>query len=427
MQPVQQRRVRPCPVDPGYFMELFSLKTINRVFVISPKLGLLLILLLCAFAASSCTKVKSAQGWAGPIVNNGTLYAFTLKDGLIGLNPQSGNPKPKLNSAGNPEVDDKGRPVYLSFSPKKLDKNISNASYSTPLFVNETSMLITARLANQRDSQIVKLDPKTFANADLLTTTVFGRINDDLLLVSDTIYISSVDHNLYAIDVSNGTPKWSKPYNAGAELWAAPALYKGRLYVGDTSGKLVSLDPKTSGDVQVITEVEGSINMTPLIVNDVAYFGTFGNKMYAVNVVTKDQVWSKPIEADKWFWARPIISDGVLYVAGMDNYLYAINAATGNLKWRYLLTGPARTAPVIVDKTLIVATVNYGNQKGRVHAFDISNPDGGPHFFWDKNARSSVIAPLNVKDKIVYFTNIDGDYFALDVPQRKLLWEHTAP
>ena len=367
--------------------------------------------------------MRSAQGWAAPVVYGDTLYAFTLKDGLIGLNPLDGTSKPKLNTSSNPQVDDKGRIIYLSFLPKKLDKTISSASYSTPVLINENLMLITARLTNQRESVIIKLDPKTFSNADFLTRTIFGRINDDLLVDGDTVYVSSGDHNLYALDAINGTPKWSAPYDAGAELWAAPFLYKGRLYVGDTSGKLVSVDAKSGGDVQAIAKVEGAINMTPLIVNDIAYFGTFGNKFYAVNVATKAQVWVSA-ELEKWFWAHPILNNGVLYAAGMDRYLYAIDAATGNVKWRYLLTGPARSAPVIVDTTLIVATVDYKDQKGRVHAFDISNPDGGPRYLWDEAARSSVIAPLTAKDKTVYFTNIDGEYFALDVLQRKRLWEY---
>lgn len=405
------------------------MKTQNRFFVATPKLWLLF-LLIAAFALSSCTGVAAAKGWAGPKVQDDSVYAFTKKGRFIKLNA-SGEPERKLDPNGNPQVDEDGKPIFVQFPPQSSKQ--LNASYSTAVTGPNNSLIITVRLANQRDSAVIALDAVTLRDLWVLekyrsangTEFKYGRINDEVLVDGDTVYLSSVDHQIYALDAANGTARWDSPFDAGAEIWAAPVLYNGRLYFGDSSGELASIDPRTGGDQKVITKVEGAINMSPLIENDIAYFGTFGNRFYAVNVTTGAEVWSTP-EFDKWFWARPVLQNGVLYVAAMDRYLYAMDAATGAMKWKYLLTGPVRSAPIILDNMLVVATVNYDDQKGRIHVFDVSDPNSGARFLWDDAARSSVLAPLAAKDKTIYFTNIDGEYFALDIAQRKRLWEYSA-
>lgn len=429
MQSIQQRWIRPSPII-MIFTERF-LKIQNGFFTANPKLWLLLLILAAAFAVSSCTGVRAAKGWAGPMVHGDSVYAFTNKGRFIRLTA-NGEPQRRLDANGNPQVDKDGKPLFVQFPPQSSKQ--LNASYSTAVTGPNNSLIMTVRLANQRDTAIIALDAESLRDLWVLekyrsgngTEFKYGRINDDVLVEGDTAYVSSLDHMVYAIDAGNGTAKWNQPYDAGDEIWATPAFYNGRLYFGDASGELVSIDPKTGGDAQVITKVEGAISMTPLIVNDIAYFGTFGSQFYAVNVVTKAHVWTAPLTSDKWFWAKPVLQNGVVYVAGMDRFLYAMDAATGATKWKYLLTGPVRTAPMIIDNMLVVATVNYDDEKGRIHVFDVSNADGGARFLWDDAARSSVIAPLTAKDKTVYFTNDKGEYFALDVSQRKKLWEYTA-
>ncbi len=396
----------------------------------SPKLWLLLLLVVAALAISSCTGVKTSKGWAGPLAYESNVYAFSHKARLVSLN-LNGEPTRKTNSSGVPEVDDDNKPVFVTFPPQSADA-FRGSSYSTPaLSADGSTLILTVRHENQHDSLVIALDRSTLRDLWIIEKYKtpagkefkFGRINDELLIANNTVYASSLDHRLYALNASNGTAAWDEPYDAGAELWTTPVLHNDRLYVGDTSGELVSIDPKTGRDEKVIAKVDGAINMSPLIIGDTAYFGTFANKFYAVNLLTGAQKWSTPLVSKNWFWARPVFKDGIVYIAGMDSNLYAMDAATGAEKWRLALPGPVRSGLEIVDNNLILATVNHDDEIGRLLIFDISRRETRAPLLKDQNARNSVIAPLNIKDKTVYFTNINGEYFAYDLSQQKILWD----
>ncbi|MCG3179102.1 MAG: Outer membrane protein assembly factor BamB [Phycisphaerae bacterium] len=57
------------------------------------------------------------------------------------------------------------------------------------------------------------------------------------------VYVGSDDHSVYALSVADGAVRWR--FVTGGEVWAAPALWRGRLYVGSQDGYVYCLRADT--------------------------------------------------------------------------------------------------------------------------------------------------------------------------------------
>ena len=74
--------------------------------------------------------------------------------------------------------------------------------------------------------------------------------------------------------------------------------------------------------------------------NNVVYIGARDNKIYAIDISSKKQVWT--YETNGYVDAAPAISDGMLYVASCDGYIYAFENDTGTQQ--QVRQKPRRTA-----------------------------------------------------------------------------------
>ena len=63
------------------------------------------------------------------------------------------------------------------------------------------------------------------------------------------------------------------------------------------------------------------------------YFGSFGDKIYALNASTGALLWSYTTGND--VGSSPAVANGVVYVGCNDDNVYALNAHTGALLWSY--------------------------------------------------------------------------------------------
>ncbi|MEW6379851.1 MAG: PQQ-binding-like beta-propeller repeat protein [bacterium] len=136
-----------------------------------------------------------------------------------------------------------------------------------------------------------------------------------------TIYVGSKDKNIYALNPSNGTPKWD--YLTGGEVVSSPVLGPdGTIYIGSDDCRLYALNPNGSLRWSAVTEGE---------VRSSAAIGP----------------------------------DGTVYIGSHDYYLYAFDPVTGNQKWRFLTEGGKITAIPIIGKD---GTIYIGSQNGQVYA-----------------------------------------------------------
>ncbi len=177
-------------------------------------------------------------------------------------------------------------------------------------------------------------------------------VNDDIVIVAP------LGGPLTALDISDGTIRWTYAPPAG-RVWERSCATDGRLiFVGLEGGRLLALEA-ASGEIVWQTDLGIEVQMSPLVIDDTLYVvttfvgpGITANpngraKVFALSAADGRQRWA--FETGNYILQTPAFDSGpnLLYVAGsytdptieMDEggpmRLYALSAADGALQWRY--------------------------------------------------------------------------------------------
>jgi len=133
-----------------------------------------------------------------------------------------------------------------------------------------------------------------------------------------TVYVPNGEGEIYALDPSSGTPKWTNPYQlSSSAIIASPALDPSRsvLYAVDENGLFaaVNLDGTLAWQVSV-----GDEPSSPVIGADGTVYVGGGGKLWALDPNTS---------AAKWSYAPPL--SGVLSTpaVSLDGYVYFLAVA----------------------------------------------------------------------------------------------------
>jgi outer membrane protein assembly factor BamB len=271
-----------------------------------------------------------------------------------------------------------------------------------------------------------------------------------------TIYIGSLDGNLYALN-SDGTEKWR--FATGDDIWASPAVASdGTIYICSDTGKLYALTP--TGQLEwEFTPSSLSSRSCPAIGDDgTIYLSADG--LYAINPngtlkwrLAKVGVWDflAPIgesvigadgtiytgcytdQADAppklyavspggvIIWSVPVVSigasspaigaDGTIYV-NCSGVLCAISPIDGTIIWSYTINGGDSSPVIGMDGTIYIGS----SEDDKLYAI---NPDGTKK--WDLVVGAVYKqSPSIGADGTVFFGG--GPYlFALN-PDKSIKW-----
>jgi outer membrane protein assembly factor BamB len=146
------------------------------------------------------------------------------------------------------------------------------------------------------------------------------RYIDSPLLVGDVLYAPNADGNVYAVDL-NGILVWK--FTADGALWARPATDGTLLFVPSLNHKLYAVDLST-GEKAWEVDLSSPLVMRPLYADGVIYLGNLTGGFYAVNAADGTIKWAQNLGGG--LWGQPLLVDGKLYFgdeAGMVNILTA--------------------------------------------------------------------------------------------------------
>ena len=132
-------------------------------------------------------------------------------------------------------------------------------------------------------------------------------------------------------------------------------------------------------------------------------------------------------DGEAGFFSTPALVGDTVFASATAGDLMAISAETGKVYWRYHLTPPLWSGPVIVDDKLVI-----GDCSGRLYAFDVSNPKKKPRRVWDMALGGCIESTPAVWDGMIYVgTRAGYEYGIGDKHPAKLerQWEaaHATP
>jgi outer membrane protein assembly factor BamB len=146
----------------------------------------------------------------------------------------------------------------------------------------------------------------------------------------DTVYVTSLDGHLYALDANSGSVKWS--FDGVRSLATSPVIVGDVILAGGFDSTLFGVN-KTSGELAWQLPVGNWILSTPVVDDDgTAYFGDFDGVLHAVNTKDGTEVFSLPLNRGK-IRASMAISGDYVVVGTDDGWLMGVNRQTKTREW----------------------------------------------------------------------------------------------
>ncbi|HLK61567.1 MAG TPA: PQQ-binding-like beta-propeller repeat protein [Chthonomonadaceae bacterium] len=243
-------------------------------------------------------------------------------------------------------------------------------------------------------------------------------IQSSPLLAGDTLYVSSLDGHVYALDKERGRRRWSFPTKG--QFLASPVIADGVLYIGSTDHNLYALDP-ASGRPRWHFDTGSPVLASAAEANGVVCVGGNG-KIFGLDAATGNMKWTQP--AGSFFQSRAATDGEAFYLGGWDNTLYALDVQTGAPRWkahmgRSFYISPAVASPFVTNDRVYVCTddnvLHAVNKRTGHDDWTASAPKGDDVFGYS--------SPV-VSGATLYVGGLGGhgDVYALDTETGKFLW-----
>ena len=208
-----------------------------------------------------------------------------------------------------------------------------------------------------------------------------------------------------------GNPRLAWRFDAGSEVYGAPAIENGMLYVTSKHGELFAIDAATGKQAWRFNLSDYVVRSSPAVVDGVVYVGG-GFNLFAVDAETGKQLWKVPLRYAGQ--SAPTVAGRVVVVASQEGWVYGIDKSTGAMIWRSPADGLVFGAPAVAHRSVI-----FGTDAGNVYSLDVS--DGA--VIWRSKIDGAVYAGVSVVSDVVLVQSTTGHLQAMTLDTGKVLWQ----
>jgi len=326
---------------------------------------LIILLLALSFVLSACGIRVMPSSWPGITVAGDTVYV-AYSNFVYAL-----------------ELDD-GDEIW--HFPEEAEGSLS--FFANPVLTEDDQLLIGAY-----NSLFFSLDSETgqenWSNEDVENLWIASP-----LAIEGNIYAPNADHTLYSLD-EDGDP--TAVFTAEDALWATPITDGKTIYLASMDHNVYAL-PIGSKNPTWVRPLNGAMVSPPTLSSEgVLYVGTFSNEVVAIDSQSGKIIWEKP--TSNWVWASPVTYDGLVCAADTGGMLYAFDAETGDVVWDYDAQAPITGSPLIHEGTVYVVTEN-----GDVMTFDIDGNRG-----WTEKINGRLLSSPVAAGDLILFGVVDSD------------------
>ena len=354
---------------------------------------LLPVVLAVALLSSACVGFSEPRGWAEPVFDGDTVYAFLDRDEFVAAS-----------------LDDFGAEWRWTFPDDDLDAEEEielEAVYGPPLFAGERIILAGF------SGEMVALGTEgryLLGRGGWHRDDVNGSIVGGATLAGDRFAFGTTEQRFYVRSVEDGgsVPGWPiDGRRLDGEIWSQPVVVGGTLYVGTMDGKLYAFDLETGQELWAEPfDADGAIADLAYIGDGVLFVPTLRGEVWLVDVET-GRALRQPFEAEGWVWTRPAVQDGIAYFGDFDDFVYAMDLGTGRTLWTYLAEDKVKAQPVIIGDVLIV-----GDEGGTVHFVDLATGVRRNAVHLDKAGK--IRAGLVEKEGFAWILGTEGRLYRAD-------------
>lgn len=222
------------------------------------------------------------------------------------------------------------------------------------------------------DHRLVAIDP---SNIDASTNSpiekwIFSGAQSSwvagALILNNKVFAPNSDGKLYVLDLQDGSSTKSalKAIELGGALWAQPSTDDKLVYVTSVDHRLYAINPETYEFAWPAIDLGGAAPGTPLVGPDGnVYIGSFASEVVKVDPATGKA--TSLTSTPGWVWGGPVSDGQTIYFGDLDGNLFAVDAASGSQSWSIKPDGPVVGSPLVIAGNIVFAT-----ESGSVYAVD---------------------------------------------------------
>ena len=358
------------------------------------KLLLISLVLLGAVLLSACGGAVRGTTWAGLAADDTTAYLADVSL-VYGIN---------LND---------GREAWR-FSDREDNKA---QFYSNPV-ITPDGLVVVGSAGGEHI--LYALDPRDLiADGDFRTPAVEWTFSGAggpwvaaPLVAGDTLFAPNGDGNLYVLDLTDGQSQ-KQPVQVvelGGRLWAQPATDGERVYITSLDHSVYAIDVETYA-VAWREDVSAAIPGSPAIGPDgMLYVGSLASQLERFDPETGAH--NSILDAGNWIWSTPAFDGDTLYFGDLEGNFYSFNASTNTLNWNIQPDGAITAATILQNDHLLLAT-----ESGNLYAID---KDGST--LWFEEVGGKIYTTPVVAGDYILVASLETDFYlaALDSNGRRV-------
>ena len=240
-----------------------------------------------------------------------------------------------------------------------------------------------------------------------------------------TVITVAADGSVRAHALRSGKILWR--FDAGQPVVASPVISGGKVFITGSSGRCDALDLADGTVVWSNNSIVGFVETIPLIYKGMLIFGTWDNRLYALDTETG---------VTRWIWNNgysnrmlspaacvPVATGNRIFIVAPDRKMACLDAMTGRLIWHSDLGGIAvrESMGISADSTMVLAKTMNGIVAG------VSTEGDAPEVIWKTEFNIGYdIAPavITERDGVIYIPSDKGAVHAASRTDGRLLWSH---
>ena len=349
--------------------------------------SVLTILLLVVFVG--CSRVGTAQGWSGGVVVDESLIIGSMDGQLLSINIETGRHD--------------WAPTLLRVDEDKDDRR---AIYGTPAVYKGVAFV---------GSYDGKMHAYALDNGVLLETEpIADEIVGGALIEDGVLYVGSSDGFMHAYDISirgqevTMERKWQ--FQTGSSIWSTPQVFENLLIFSSLDHNIYALDLSCDtciegGATKWVYETGAAVASSPLVSDGEVYIGSFDGNFYSLDATSGVENW-RFTGASNWYWGRAVTDRTAVYAPSLNGSLYALDKNDGNLRWESKTKGAIVGSPAIVSDMIA-----YGSKGGDLYISELSSGI----IMGTCSTGEKIEAPITSDGNSVYFSVRDHSIRAIQI------------
>jgi len=190
---------------------------------------------------------------------------------------------------------------------------------------------------------------------------------------SDTSAQIPLSNKSQSISDFEAVPKVKWIFETNFPIFSSPIVNEDLVYFGGVDSILHAIDVHL-GQEKWRFRTKGEIRSTPLIDGNRVILNGGDGSLYMLDKKNGDILWRFNTECERkydfadYFHSSPVINAGIIYFGSGDSNFYAINSETGQLVWSFKTGNIIHTTPAICNDKIF-----FGSFDGFVYALKLNN------------------------------------------------------